>query len=126
MPTGIVKWFNESKGFGFIAPDAGGQDLFAHFSDIQTTGFRSLYENQTVEFELKDGPKGPQASDIKPGPVPEGAGRRAPSGDRPPRSGAGGGGGGFGDRPPRTGGFGGDRAPRSGGGGFGGAGRGGY
>ena len=78
MPTGIVKWFNESKGFGFIAPDEGGPDLFAHFSDIQSAGFRVLFENQTCTFELKQGPKGAQASDIKPGPEPEGARRRAP------------------------------------------------
>lgn len=80
MPTGIVKWFNESKGFGFIAPDEGGPDLFAHFSDIQSSGFRVLFENQTVTFELKQGPKGAQASDIKPGPEPEGARRRSSSG----------------------------------------------
>lgn len=92
MATGVVKWFNDSKGFGFIAPDAGGQDLFAHFADIQSTGYRSLFENQKVEFDVKDGPKGPQACNIKPGPEPEGARRRgprpeggAPRGDRPPR-----------------------------------------
>jgi CspA family cold shock protein len=63
--TGIVKWFDESKGFGFITPDAGGKDLFAHFSEIQGAGFKSLTENQRVEFEVKQGQKGPQASSIK-------------------------------------------------------------
>jgi cold shock protein len=63
--TGIVKWFDEAKGFGFITPDAGGKDLFAHFSEIQGAGFKSLTENQRVEFEVKQGQKGPQASSIK-------------------------------------------------------------
>ena len=66
MPTGTVKWFNESKGFGFIKPDEGGEDLFAHFSEIQAKGFRTLQENQRVEFTVKAGPKGPQASQIRP------------------------------------------------------------
>ncbi len=66
MPTGIVKWFNESKGFCFIKPDEGGEDLFAHFSEIQSKGFRTLQENQRVEFTVKAGPKGPQASQIRP------------------------------------------------------------
>lgn len=66
MDTGIVKWFNESKGFGFITPDAGGPDLFAHFSEISGDGFKTLTENQKVSFETKQGPKGPQASNIKP------------------------------------------------------------
>ncbi len=64
--TGIVKWFNEGKGFGFIAPDNGGKDLFAHFSEIQGSGFKSLAENQRVEFEITQGQKGPQASRIRP------------------------------------------------------------
>jgi CspA family cold shock protein len=64
--TGTVKWFNESKGFGFIAPDNGGKDLFAHFKEIQGTGFKSLAENQRVEFEVTQGQKGPQASRIRP------------------------------------------------------------
>ena len=64
--TGIVKWFNDGKGFGFITPDSGGKDLFAHFSEIQGTGFKSLAENQRVEFEVKEGQKGLQASNIKP------------------------------------------------------------
>jgi cold shock protein len=64
--TGIVKWFNEGKGFGFIAPDDGGKDLFAHFSQIQGNGFKTLAENQKVEFEATMGQKGPQASNIRP------------------------------------------------------------
>jgi len=64
--TGIVKWFNDGKGYGFITPDNGGKDLFAHFSEIQSTGFKSLAENQRVEFEVKEGQKGLQAANIKP------------------------------------------------------------
>ena len=64
--TGIVKWFNDAKGFGFIKPDGGGEDLFAHFSQIEGKGFRSLAENQRVEFEVVQGKKGPQASRIRP------------------------------------------------------------
>ena len=64
--TGIVKWFNETKGFGFIKPDSGGEDLFAHFSQIEAKGFRTLTEIQRVEFEVTQGQKGPQASRIKP------------------------------------------------------------
>ena len=63
--TGIVKWFYEGKGYGFITPDAGGKDLFAHFSEIQTKGFKTLTENQKVEFEVKQGQKGPQAALIR-------------------------------------------------------------
>jgi CspA family cold shock protein len=66
MATGIVKWFNDSKGFGFITPDEGGEDLFAHFSAIQTQGFKSLQENQRVSFDVTSGPKGKQASNIHP------------------------------------------------------------
>jgi CspA family cold shock protein len=66
MDTGIVKWFNDSKGFGFITPDSGGDDLFAHFSEISGDGFKSLAENQRVSFETKRGPKGLQAASIKP------------------------------------------------------------
>ncbi len=66
MMTGTVKWFNESKGYGFIARDGGGEDLFAHFRDIQGTGFKTLVENQRVEFEVKQGQKGLQASNIRP------------------------------------------------------------
>jgi cold shock protein len=64
--TGIVKWFNEAKGFGFIKPDEGGNDVFAHFSQIEGNGFKTLAENQRVEFEVTQGQKGPQASRIRP------------------------------------------------------------
>ena len=64
--TGTVKWFNDSKGFGFIAPDNGGNDLFAHFKEIQGTGFKTLQENQRVQFEVTQGQKGLQASRITP------------------------------------------------------------
>jgi CspA family cold shock protein len=66
MATGTVKWFNDAKGFGFITPDGGGEDLFAHFSEIQGNGFKSLQENQKVSFEVKQGPKGKQAANITP------------------------------------------------------------
>ncbi|MFL9921946.1 cold-shock protein [Paraburkholderia fungorum] len=66
MPTGTVKWFNDGKGFGFIASDNGGEDLFAHFSEIQAKGFKSLQENQKVSFDVKQGPKGKQAANIQP------------------------------------------------------------
>ena len=66
MTTGIVKWFNDQKGFGFISPDGGGEDLFAHFSAITGSGFKSLKENQRVEFEVTTGPKGKQAANIRP------------------------------------------------------------
>jgi CspA family cold shock protein len=63
--TGTVKWFNEGKGFGFITPDNGGKDLFAHFKEIKGGGFKTLAENQRVEFEVTQGQKGPQASSIR-------------------------------------------------------------
>ena len=63
--TGTVKWFDEGKGYGFITPDAGGKDLFAHFSEIQGQGFKTLTDNQKVEFEIKQGQKGPQAAAIR-------------------------------------------------------------
>jgi CspA family cold shock protein len=63
--TGTVKWFNDAKGFGFIAPDNGGKDLFAHFKEIQGTGFKKLAENDRVEFEVAQGAKGPQATRIR-------------------------------------------------------------
>ena len=66
MVTGTVKWFNDSKGFGFITPDGGGEDLFAHFSAIQSQGFKTLAENQRVSFDITQGPKGKQASNIRP------------------------------------------------------------
>ncbi|MBI5335787.1 MAG: cold-shock protein [Burkholderiales bacterium] len=64
--TGTVKWFDDGRGFGFITPTAGTKDLFAHFSEIRAEGFKSLAENQRVEFEVKQGPKGPQAANIRP------------------------------------------------------------
>jgi CspA family cold shock protein len=66
MATGTVKWFNESKGFGFIAQDDGGADVFVHFSAIQGSGFKTLAEGQKVTFEVQNGPKGPQASNVVP------------------------------------------------------------
>ena len=66
MATGKVKWFNDAKGFGFITPDDGSKDLFAHHSSIQMAGFKSLKENQQVEFDVVNGPKGPAAANIKP------------------------------------------------------------
>lgn len=65
MATGIVKWFNESKGFGFISPSEGGDDLFAHFSAIQSKGFKTLAEGQRVTFDVTTGPKGLQATNIR-------------------------------------------------------------
>ena len=64
MATGTVKWFNESKGFGFIAQENGGSDVFVHFSAIQGSGFRTLAEGQKVRFEIQQGPKGPQATNV--------------------------------------------------------------
>lgn len=66
MAIGTVKWFNPDKGFGFITPDEGGADVFAHFSAIAATGFRTLEENQRVEFDVTQGQKGPQAENIRP------------------------------------------------------------
>lgn len=66
MATGTVKWFNADKGYGFITPDDGGADVFAHFSAIQTNGYRTLEENQKVEFDITEGQKGPQAENIQP------------------------------------------------------------
>ncbi len=66
MPSGTVKWFNESKGFGFVAPSDGGQDVFVHYSAIQGTGFRTLAEGQKVTFDVEKGPKGLQARNVQP------------------------------------------------------------
>jgi CspA family cold shock protein len=64
MTTGTVKWFNESKGFGFISPEDGSKDVFVHFSAIQAEGFKVLTEGQSVTFNVEDGPKGPQATNV--------------------------------------------------------------
>ncbi|NWG73974.1 MAG: cold-shock protein [Rubrivivax sp.] len=66
MQIGTVKWFDDGKGYGFITPESGGKDLFAHFSEIRADGFKSLQENQRVEFEVKQGQKGLQAANIRP------------------------------------------------------------
>jgi CspA family cold shock protein len=66
MPVGTVKWFNATKGFGFITPDGGGEDLFVHHTEIQMQGYRDLAEGQRVEFEVTQGKKGPQASTVRP------------------------------------------------------------
>ena len=66
MATGTVKWFNAEKGCGFIAPEDGGDDVFVHYSAIQSQGQKNLDENQKVEFDITQGPKGPQAENIRP------------------------------------------------------------
>jgi CspA family cold shock protein len=83
MPTGVVKWFNAEKGFGFIKADDGSPDVFVHFSAIQGSGYRSLAEGAQVEYQLGRGPKGPQAENV----VAVGGGPPAPAAPaRPPRS----------------------------------------
>ncbi|MDR2454658.1 MAG: cold-shock protein [Bifidobacteriaceae bacterium] len=66
MATGVVKFFTPEKGFGFIAPDSGGRDLFVHYTQIQTEGFKTLEKDQRVEFDVVDSPKGPQAENVRP------------------------------------------------------------
>ena len=66
MPRGTVKWFSDTKGFGFITPDDSSKDVFVHFSAIQAEGFRSLAEGQAVSYEVEQGPKGPQATQVMP------------------------------------------------------------
>ena len=65
MATGKVKWFNDSKGYGFITPDDGSKDVFVHHSAIQSAGFRSLQEGDAVEFEIQEGQKGPAAANVR-------------------------------------------------------------
>ena len=65
MATGTVKWFNDAKGYGFIAPSDGSKDVFVHFSALQGEGFKTLAEGAQVEFEVEDGPKGPQAQNVR-------------------------------------------------------------
>lgn len=66
MPSGLVKWFSNAKGFGFISPDEGGEDIFAHFSAISIDGYKTLKGGQKVEFDISEGPKGLYAANIKP------------------------------------------------------------
>src|ERR1700746_136225 len=73
MANGTVKWFNDAKGFGFITPEDGGEDLFAHYSAINASGFKSLQEGQRVTFDVTTGPKGKQAANIQPAYTPCGA-----------------------------------------------------
>ena len=89
MATGTVKWFNDAKGFGFIEPEAGGEDIFAHFSAIQMEGFRTLKQGGRVRFEIVQGPKGQLAQNIAAIDPPGGdAGGSPHASDRPPARGA--------------------------------------
>lgn len=71
MPTGRVKWFNNAKGYGFILPDGGGEDYFAHYSSIQMDGYKTLKAGQLVEFDILEGPKGSHAVNIRPADTPD-------------------------------------------------------
>ena len=86
MATGTVKWFNDAKGFGFIEPDGGGADIFAHFSAIAMDGFKTLKQGSRVSFDIQDGPKGQLAQNIQaqPGPIKTLEGGGTPA-ERPPR-----------------------------------------
>ena len=87
MATGTVKWFNDAKGFGFIEPEAGGEDIFAHFSAIQMEGFRTLKQGGRVRFEIVQGPKGQLAQNIAPLDSPDGAeAADSPASEPPPLS----------------------------------------
>ena len=66
MPRGTVKWFSNEKGYGFVEPEEGGEDLFIHYSDIEGTGYKSLEEGDEVEYEVEDSPKGPRAVNVLP------------------------------------------------------------
>ena len=76
MPVGVVKWFSESRGYGFITPDGGGKDLFVHSTGIKGAERQSLKEGQRVEFEIVQGPKGPQAGNVTPSAEGQGTGTR--------------------------------------------------